>query len=97
MNFDGRRFYRTHSLVALNESGSGSSLLYSIAEVLETTSEHAVLQMFSAADNVTWLRTDQRMTVPLSKIIVNNITMTKKNSLRQKTIETIYRHVNIQQ
>ena len=97
MTFDTRRFYRTHSLVALNESGSGSSLLYSIAEVLETTSEHAVLQMFSAADNVTWLRTDQRMTVPLSKIIVNNITMTKKNSLRQKTIETIYRHVNIQQ
>ena len=84
-------------MVALNESGSGSSLLYSIAEVLETTSEHAVLQMFSAADNVTWLRTDQRRTVPLSKIIVNNITMTKKNSLRQKTIETIYRHVNIQQ
>ena len=97
MNFDARRFYRTHSLVALNESESGSFLLYSIAKVLETTSEHAVLQMFSAADNVTWLRTDQRMTVPLSKIIVNNITMTKKNSLRQKTIETIYRHVNIQQ
>ena len=97
MNFGSRRFYRINSSTALNESGNGSSLLYFIAEILETTSEHAVLQMFSAADNVTWLRTDQRRTVPLSKIIVNNITMTKKNSLRQKTIETIYRHVNIQQ
>ena len=76
MNFDARRFYRTHSLVALNESESGSSLLYSIAEVLETTSEHAVVQMFSSVNNITWLRTEQRKTVPLSEIIVNNITMT---------------------
>ena len=89
--------FTTHSLVALNESESGSSLLYSIAEILETTSEHTVVQMFSSSDNVTWLRTDQRKTVPLFKIIVNNITMTKKNSLRQKNIEIIYRHVNIQQ
>ena len=78
MNFDSRRFYRVNSLVILNESGSGSSLLYSIAEVLETTSEHAVVQMFSFVDNITWLRTEQRKTVPLSKIIVNNINMIKK-------------------
>ena len=75
--------------MALNESKSAlSSLLHC---------RGLAVQMFSSSDNVTWLRTDQRKTVPLFKIIVNNITMTKKNSLRQKNIEIIYRHVNIQQ
>ena len=97
MNSSNQRFYRTNSLVELNETGSGSSLLYSIAEILETTSEQAVVQMFTSVDNVTWRRTEERKTISLTKIIVSNITMTKKNGLRQKTIESIYRHVNIYQ
>ena len=44
----------------------------------KTTSEHTVIQMFSSVDNITWIRTEQRKTVPLSQIIVNNINMTKK-------------------
>ena len=44
----------------------------------KTTSEHTVIQMFSSVDNITWVRTEQRKTVSLSKIIVNNINMTKK-------------------
>ena len=84
-------------LVALNETGSGSSLLYSIAEILETTSEQAVVQMFTSDDNVTWRRTEERKTISLTKIIVSNIAMTNKNSQRQKTIESMYRLVNIYQ
>ena len=97
MNSSNQRFYRTNSLVALNETGSESSLLYSIAEILKTTSEHAVVQMFTSDDNVTWRRTEERKNISLTKIIVSNITMNKKNGLRQKTIESIYRHVNIYQ
>ena len=76
--------------MALNESESGLSLLYSIAEVLETTSEHAVVQMFSSSDNITWLRTDQRKTVPLSKIIVNN-----HKEISPFTIDIIWHMVSI--
>ena len=97
MNSSNQRFYRTNSLVALNETGSGSSLLYSIAEILETTSEHVVVQMFTSDDNVTCRRTEERKNISLTKIIVSNIAMTKKNSQKQKTIESMYRLVNIYQ
>ena len=50
MNSGNQRFYRTNSLVALNETGSVSSLLYSIAEILEITSEYVVVQMFTSDD-----------------------------------------------
>ena len=97
MNSSNQRFYRTNSLVTLNETESESPLLYSIAEILETTSKQTVVQMFTSDDNVTWRRTEERKTISLTKIIVSNITMTKKNGLKQKTIESIYRLVNIYQ
>jgi len=95
MTSNNRRFYRTNSLVAINESGTGSSLLYSIAEVLESTSENVVAQMFMSTDGVTWRRTEERRTISLSKIIVGNITMTQKNTLKQKSKDIIYKHINI--
>ena len=97
MNSGNQRFYRSNSLVVLNETESGWSLPYSIAEILETTSEHAVVQMFTSDDNVTCRRTEERKNISLTKIIVSNIAMTKKNSLRQKAIESMHRLVNIYQ
>ena len=61
-----------------NVSRSGTFLLYSIAEILQTTSEHVVVQMFTSDDSVTWRRTEERKTIPLVKVIVSNITLTKK-------------------
>ena len=78
MNSNNQRFYRTNSLVDFNETESGLSLLYSIAEILETTSEQTVVQMFTSDDNVTCRRTEERKTISLTKIIVNNIITTKK-------------------
>ena len=75
MNSSNQRFYRTNSLVALNETGSGSSLLYSIAEILETTSEHTVVQMFTSDDNVTCRRTWE---------INNNVTQMSAHNLLSK-------------
>ena len=95
MTSNNRRFYRTNSLIAINESDTGSSLLFSIAEVLESTSESVVAQMFSSPDGITWGRTDERRTISLSKIIVGNITMTQKNTLKQKSKDIIYKHINI--
>ena len=49
MNSNNQRFYRINSLVTLNETESGSSL-FPIAEVLETTSKHIIVQMYSSPD-----------------------------------------------
>ena len=95
MTSNNRRFYRTNSLIAINESDTGSSLLFSIAEVLESKSENVLAQMFTSADGVTWRRTEERRTISLSKIIVGNITMTQKNTLKQKSKDIIYKHINI--
>ena len=72
----------------MNESGTGSSHLSSIAEVLESTPENVVTQMFTCTDGFTWRRREERRTISLSII-------TQKNTLKQKLTDIIYQYLNI--